>query len=108
MKKVYTATGLADAHLLKGLLEGENIPAEVRGEHLYAIRGEVPMTPDTCPSVWVVDEADFGRAVELLRAIREGSSRSPDDAGTWRCGCGEDIERQYTECWQCGRSRRLP
>lgn len=108
MKKVYVATDPADAYLLKGLLEGENIPAEVRGEYLYGIRGEVPITPDTCPSVWVVDDSDFGRAVELVAAVRERNAPSSEDSGAWRCGCGEENERRFTECWRCGRSRPLP
>ena len=106
LRKVYTATDPADAHLLKGLLEGENIAAEVRGEHLYGMRGHVPITPDTCPSVWVVDDADFGRATERVAEVRGG--RPVGDAGTWRCRCQEENERQFTECWRCGRSRPLP
>jgi hypothetical protein len=105
LKKVYTATDPADAHLLKGLLEGENISAEVRGEYLYGIRGHVQMTPDTCPSVWVVENSDFDRAAELVAAIRGRNVLAPGEAGTWRCGCGEENERQFTECWSCGRSR---
>jgi hypothetical protein len=105
LKKVYTATDPADAHLLKGLLEGENISAAVRGEYLYGIRGHVQMTPDTCPSVWVLNDADFDRAVERIIALRERNVPSPGDAGTWRCVCGEENERQFTECWSCGRFR---
>jgi hypothetical protein len=106
LKKVYTATDPADAHLLKGLLEGENIVAEVHGEHLYSMRGHVPLTPDTCPSVWVVNDSDFERAAERVAAVRAANGTlSPGDTGTWRCGCGEENERPYTECWKCGRLR---
>src|SRR4029079_16398169 len=42
-----------DAHLLKGFLEGERIRAEVRGEFIFSVRREVPITTDTCPSVWI-------------------------------------------------------
>jgi len=107
VKKVYAATDPADAHLLKGLLESESIPAEVHGEHLYWLRGDIPMTPDTCPSVWVVDDADFGRAVELLRSTEEQRRRAPLGTESWRCRCGEENERQFTDCWKCGRLRSL-
>ena len=105
MKKVYTAKNLADAHLLKGLLEGENIEAEVRGEFLYGVRGEVPITPDTCPSVWVMDDADYDRAIELVSAFREGEPPNPVEGKVWRCNCGEENENQFTECWSCGTAR---
>lgn len=107
MKKVYVAKNLADAHLLKGLFEGENIEAEVRGEFLYGVRGEVPITPDTCPSVWVMDDSDYDKAMELVSAFREGESQTPIEGEVWRCGCGEENESKFTECWSCGKERPI-
>ena len=107
MKKVYTARNPADAHLLKGLLEGENIEAEVRGEFLYGVRGEVPITPDTCPSVWVMDDSDYDRAMELVSTFRVGESPIPIEGEAWRCSCGEENESQFTECWSCGKGRHI-
>jgi hypothetical protein len=107
LKKVYIAKNPADAHLVKGLLEGENIDAEVRGEFLYGVRGEVPITPDTCPSVWVRDDADYDRAMELVSTFREGEPSNPVEGETWRCRCGEENELQFTECWSCGKARPI-
>ena len=107
MKKVYIAKNPADAHLLKGLLEGENIEAEVRGEFLYGVRGEVPITPDTCPSVWVMDDSDYDKAMELVSIFREGESTKPIGGEPWRCRCGEENESQFTECWSCGKARPI-
>jgi hypothetical protein len=107
LKKVYTAKNLADAHLLKGLLEGENIEAEVRGEFLYGVRGEVPITPDTCPSVWVMDDADYERAMELVSTFSEGDPSNLIQGKAWRCNCGEENESQFTECWSCGEGRPI-
>ena len=107
MKKVYIAKNPADAHLLKGLLKGANIEAEVRGEFLYGVRGEVPITEDTCPSVWVVDDSDFDRAMELVSTFREGAPPILEGAGTWYCSCGEENENPFTECWSCGKARPI-
>ena len=107
MKKVYIAKNFADAHLLKGLLEGENIEAEVRGEFLYGVRGEVPITPDTCPSVWVMDDADYDRAMGLVSTFREGPPPNAIEGEAWRCSCGEENESQFTECWSCGKARPI-
>jgi len=108
LKKVYIAENLADAHLLKGLLEAENIDSEVRGEFLYGVRGEIPLTPDTCPSVWVLEDSDYERAVELVAVFRRGDAPERPGGGVWRCGCGEENEDPFTECWSCGRSRPAP
>jgi hypothetical protein len=107
MKKVYIAKNPADAHLLKGLLEGENIEVEVRGEFLYGVRGEVPITPDTCPSVWVMDDADYDRAMDLVSSFRQEKPPSPIKGDSWRCSCGEENESQFTECWSCGKARSI-
>ena len=107
MKKVYLAKNLADAHLLKGLLAGDDIEAEVRGEFLYGVRGEIPITQDTCPSVWVTDDADYDRAMGLVSSFREGEPPNPDETGAWRCSCGEENENQFTECWSCGKARLI-
>jgi len=105
LKKVYIAKNPADAHLLKGLLEGEDVEAEVRGEFLYGVSGEVPITPDTCPSVWVMDDTDYAKAIELVSIYREGGSPTPVEGGLWRCRCGEENESQFSECWSCGKAR---
>ena len=107
MKKVYIAKNPADAHLLKGLFEGEDIEAEVRGEFLYGVRGEVPITPDTCPSVWVMDDADYNRAMELVSIFREGEPPNLIEGEAWRCSCGEENEGQFTECWSCSKPRPI-
>jgi hypothetical protein len=107
LKRVYIAKDPADAHLLKGLLEGATIEVEVRGEFLYGVRGEVPITEDTCPSVWVVEDSDYDQAMELVSTFREGASPIPEEAGAWYCSCGEENENQFTECWSCGRARSI-
>jgi len=108
VKRVYIAANPADAYLVKGILEGENINAVVQGEYLWNIRGEVPITPETSPSVWVVDESDYERPMEVLTALHVGEKPLPQEGAEWRCGqCGETNGPQFTECWQCGEDRPL-
>jgi hypothetical protein len=71
MKQVFVAQNPAEAHLVKGFLENRGIRAEVRGEALWGTRGETPLTPDTLPSVWVLDDL---QAPEAIRALEEYSS----------------------------------
>ena len=108
MKKVYIAKNPADAHLLKALLEGEGIQADVIGEFLYSCRGEVPISRDTLPSVWVIDDSDSEKAEELIRQYRLTENGAREHGEEWKCaGCGEANEGLFTECWQCGKSRPL-
>ena len=66
MKRVYVATTPADAQFAKAFLESAGIAAIVRGEHLFALRGSVPMTDETLPSVWIEEDEDLERAQRLL------------------------------------------
>jgi hypothetical protein len=107
MKRVYIARNPTDAHLFKGLLEVEGMSAIVRGEDLFAARGGAPVIPETCPSVWVLDETHFERARQLATAYSRGEGPKGIRGTVWRCPrCGEALEPQFTECWQCGTPRR--
>ena len=56
MKRVHVASNPVEAQFLRAFLESAGIAASVRGEHLFGLRGGVPMTAETLPSVWVEDE----------------------------------------------------
>jgi hypothetical protein len=71
MKQVFVAKNPAEAHLVKGLLESRGVGAEVRGEALWGTRGETPLTPETLPTVWVLDDK---QAPEALRIVKEYSA----------------------------------
>jgi hypothetical protein len=107
MKQVFVARTPAEAHLVKGVLEARGIRAEVRGEALWGTRGAIPLTPDTLPTVWVLDDL---QAPEGVRIVEEYSSSAASASGLeaqgWRCpACGEQLEPQFSECWKCGASR---
>lgn len=106
MKKIYIARNPVDAHLLRGVLEGEGVQAVVQGEFLWSARGEVPITGETSPSVWVVNDEDFERAMETVKEFQSLEGISDSQNEEWKCAaCGETNEGQFTECWHCGTSR---
>jgi hypothetical protein len=107
MKKVYVAKNPVNANLLKGVLENMDIQAIVQGEFLWGIRGEIPVTPETSPSVWVVDDNDYERAIEIINNF-QAEEKNDDLIIEWKCNkCGELNEGQFSECWQCGTLRPL-
>ena len=109
MKQVFVAQHPTEAHFIRGLLEADGIEAQVQGESLFGIRGDGPWTPDTLPSVWVLNESDAPRALALLAEYGRMEGPVADRAGSWQCPrCAERIELQFTECWHCGASRPDP
>lgn len=106
MKQVYIARYSGEADLLKGILENEGIEAQIQGEWLFSVRGEVPMTSDTQPSVWVVRDSDFDRAREIVTVFCEKRDEEVEGED-WQCTeCGEQVEPQFTSCWNCGAEHK--
>ena len=79
MRVVYEAENLIDAHLVKGLLESEDIPAFVRGEYLTGGIGELPVMGLVAVCV---PEARFPEAAAVLRDWR-GPEAQPEPAAGW-------------------------
>ncbi|MBA2593749.1 MAG: DUF2007 domain-containing protein [Gammaproteobacteria bacterium] len=99
MRQVYLALDALEAHIVRGLLEADGINAVVLGDDLF----EQPVVDDLWPSVWVVEDtlAEQARNVVMVFSRGEGSTQD-----SWHCStCKEQIEPQFTECWQCRTSR---
>ena len=106
MTQVFVAQHPTEAHLVQGVLEANGIPAEVHGESLFSVRGEAPATPETLPTVWVLDDGLAARARVLLTRYGSGKGEHDSHGAGWVCAeCGERIEAQFTACWHCGGSR---
>ena len=111
MRHVYTGRDEMDAHFVKGLLEQEGIEAVVQGENLINAVGTLPLSDKSLPSVWVAD-ANEERAALIVKDYeqvdRVNAEATVEDTPrpTWKCAnCGEAVEEQFTECWNCGHAR---
>lgn len=99
--KIYIAHNPTDAHLLCELLKQAHIQCEVRGEGLFGLRGELPLSEDTEPYIWLLDEAQHAKAQAIIADYQR--PLSAQDTQPWRCTyCGEVNEGQFAICWQCG------
>lgn len=101
MKRIFVAQHPTEAHLLKGVLENEGIAAEIRGEALFGVRGEIPFT-EALPEIWV-DDAQVGRALEVLRSQATPAAGAGESVPC--SNCGEMLEPQFTACWRCQAER---
>lgn len=78
MRVVYEAENIIDAHLVKGLLEQQGIPAFVRGEYLAGGVGDLPVMGFVAVAVPDSHLAEATAALQEFKAMRE---RPIDDAG---------------------------
>jgi hypothetical protein len=104
MKRVYVARNVSEAHIVSGTLNAAGIVAHVRGHYLAGGYGELPISSDTLPSVWIDDDSQGAAALSVIAEYeRPGSNRAP----AWRCEqCSEIHAGQFTACWKCGCERR--
>ena len=107
MREVYTARDAVDARLMKELLESRGLRAVVRGEPLSILGINIPLGR-VFPSVWV-EESDSARARQIVDDFNRSLERQREEetsAAPWTCpGCGEELEGQFRECWNCGAGR---
>ncbi len=97
MKRVYEAPSVIWAGHIKNVLEQHGIDCIVRNAFLGGGVGELPPS-EALPEVWVMEDADYARARELLMAVLEAPP-----GRDWCCPrCGESIEGQFGACWSCG------
>jgi hypothetical protein len=92
-KKVYIADNPTDAHFVKGLLDAQEIVAEIREEGMIG----------DYPSLWVSSGLDFELAQQVISAISCQQATVATAGEPWSClRCGESVEPQFTDCWRCG------
>jgi hypothetical protein len=102
MKRLLQAPNLALATLWTDQLASAGIAASVQRAYASSIAGEIP--PDQAlPEIWVLDDAELGRAQVLLHELRHGRHRH------WLChGCGESVDGPFEQCWNCGAMCSTP
>jgi hypothetical protein len=108
---IYSARDVMQAEFLVQVLASHEIEAQVVGAALSTLIGYVPAS---MVKVHVAEaDADRARAVvdEFERSGRGGARRggTEAEASPWTCAnCGETIEPQFTECWNCQLPRGAP
>ncbi len=105
MKQVYSAQNPTEAHLVRGILETRGISCEVRGDVLFGARGEIPLTHETAPSVWIEEDFRYKEARRIVQEYESANAGNREKRKSWICSsCGEELEGQFTHCWNCGSS----
>ena len=101
--RVYSSPILANVAIIRDVLTRHGIAAEIRGEDRAAIGpGQIPGA-EAWPELWVLKVSQVEEAERIVSEALESSQGSTD---TWTCsGCREEIEGQFSECWNCGNER---
>jgi hypothetical protein len=100
MKTVYSAANISLVSIFQNMLEEQGIKCWIKNEALLTGIGEIPPI-ETWPQLCVEDD-DF---LEAKRIVDEALA-TKDINRAWKCdSCGEVIEGQFAQCWNCGTDR---
>jgi hypothetical protein len=96
MKMVYTNENNLLVNNVKNLIEANEIDTFVKNEFAQGAVGEISAI-DSWPELWIFADADFDRAVEIVK-----SSQSNSKAVDWVCkSCSETNDPSFEICWHC-------
>ena len=99
MKSVYSSANFLIVEHYKNVLETQGIPCIVKNSFLASAAGELPPT-ETWPVLCIIKDEDLPRAQEI---ISSEDNMGEMENSAWRCpSCGESIDGQFSQCWQCG------
>lgn len=93
--------------IVKGILESYGIEAKVEDDQLLGLVGGVGYTEAVIPTVWILDSSQYDEAYKIIKEY-EKKLHSNETEKAWTCSvCKEESTEQFTECWNCGASRKI-
>ena len=96
MKMVYTNENQFLTNNVKNIVEAQGIKVFIKNEFSQGAVGEISAF-DSWPEVWVYDDLEFERAVEIVE-----SSQRDSKAEDWTCHhCTEKNDPSFEICWNC-------
>jgi hypothetical protein len=99
MQRVYSAHDVMTIGYLQQVLEAAGIECMIRNQYLSGAAGGIPAN-ECWPEIWINDASRYDESLRLIDAALAPPAR---DLRDWTCpDCGERIERQFGQCWQCG------
>lgn len=103
MRKIYENPEFARVGHFQSVLEARGIATMIKNEAMASVFRGTAGLHDLSPELWVMNEADYERAMEILGSLQEEGRPAADP---WTCPrCGEAQEGSFDECWNCQTER---
>lgn len=105
--ELYRCKNLPEAHAIRAALEEAGIAAEVDGELLQGVAGELPLGWHTAPRLMVdsFHAEDAAGLVQKYLALQQSNAErrsEAEDEADHCLSCGEELPEEESECASCG------
>ena len=103
--EVLVCYNILEAEIAKGVLEKNGIEVFVVRDDCGGMEPQLQITEGIKV---LVPSAQLQEASDLLKNMNgpETSGKQAQEETTWKCDqCGELLESQFTDCWNCGAPR---
>jgi hypothetical protein len=100
MKELFRERDFTRVGLYQNMLEAEGIPTVVLNENAETMTTLVPI-PVFFPTLCVVNDEDYDRAVEVLESNAVNSARQSQQPRVCPA-CKETNPGNFETCWSCG------
>ena len=107
MKELFREKDFTRVGYFQSILEAEGIPTLIRNEHLTASGlADIPI-PEFYPALCVMNDADYGAAVRLIRSHLD-ADRQAEGIDVTCAKCGETNPGNFDICWNCNEPLVAP
>ena len=99
MREIFVHQDFTRVGHCKSILDSAEIPSFIRNGISHSLLTGLPC-PLMFPTLCVENDADYDRALALLREVHKPATT---DAPDWTCpGCKETVPGTFDSCWSCG------
>ncbi len=101
MKELFREFDFTKVGYYQSILESQGIETFVKNRDVSGLAGEASIMPELWPTLCVIHEKDYARAMTLIReSVPEDSEGA--DVEVVCPSCGEPNPGNFDLCWSCG------
>ena len=105
MKEIFSDPDYTRVGYFESVLKEAGIRCFVRNAYSHNLLTGIP-SHLFYPKLCIIDDGDFGAAVELLTPLHQKLVPGAAARSDWTCGsCGESVPAEFDECWKCSAGR---
>ena len=103
MKDLFREFDFTKVGYYQSMIESHGIETFVRNRDVSGLAGEASVIPDLWPTLCVVHDEDYDKAMQIIRdSVSDNAERADQEVSCAQCG--ETNPGNFDLCWSCGET----